>query len=191
VPQVPQIRRARPGDAEGIGRVHVAAWRETYPGVLPAAYLAGMSAAAHARSWGSVLSRPGQAQGVFVAEDAKRGVIGYASCGRRRSRIPEVEGEFHALYVDPDAQERGVGRLLMAAMAGDLLITRRMTSACVWVLKDNPSRWFYQHLGGALAAEAPIRFAGATVRQLAYVWQDRAALLKLSTALGGATGRDG
>ena len=38
------IRRARPDDAAAIGAVHVAAWRSAYPGILPEAYLARLSA---------------------------------------------------------------------------------------------------------------------------------------------------
>lgn len=38
-----------PADAEALGRVHVTAWRQTYPGLLPPAYLARMSPERHAR----------------------------------------------------------------------------------------------------------------------------------------------
>ena len=34
---------AGPGDAPGLGDVHVRAWRETYTGLLPAGYLAQMN----------------------------------------------------------------------------------------------------------------------------------------------------
>ena len=37
------IRRARPSDAIAIGAVHVAAWRSTYPGILPDRFLARLS----------------------------------------------------------------------------------------------------------------------------------------------------
>ncbi len=37
------IRRARPADAVSIGAVHVAAWRSTYPGILPDRFLADLS----------------------------------------------------------------------------------------------------------------------------------------------------
>ena len=37
------IRRARPSDAIAIGAVHVAAWRSTYPGILPDGFLARLS----------------------------------------------------------------------------------------------------------------------------------------------------
>jgi hypothetical protein len=38
------------------------------------------------------------------------------------------------------------------------------------VLRDNPSRWFYRHLGGNPAAEGQTRVAGVVVDQLAYAW---------------------
>src|SRR3712207_8189856 len=50
------------------------------------------------------------------------------------------------------AQGRGIGRLLMAAMAADL-VNYRMNSAVVWVLHNHPSRWFYERLGGVRLAE--------------------------------------
>lgn len=37
------LRKARVADAIAIGAVHVAAWRSTYPGILPDSYLARMS----------------------------------------------------------------------------------------------------------------------------------------------------
>ena len=38
------IRRARASDAAAIGALHVAVWRSAYAGILPDAYLAGLSA---------------------------------------------------------------------------------------------------------------------------------------------------
>ena len=37
------LRKARVADAIAIGAVHVAAWRSTYPGILPDDYLARLS----------------------------------------------------------------------------------------------------------------------------------------------------
>ena len=45
------VRRARPGDAAAIGAVHVSAWRNTYAGVLPDDYLAGLSPLRHAAGY--------------------------------------------------------------------------------------------------------------------------------------------
>ena len=40
----------------------------------------------------------------------------------------------------------------------------------VWGLRDNPSRWFYRHLGGQTAAEGQTRLAGVALSQIAYAW---------------------
>ena len=38
------------------------------------------------------------------------------------------------------------------------------------MLRDNPSRWFYQRLGGRQAAESDTRVAGVAIPQVAFVW---------------------
>ena len=43
---------AGPDDAEDLARVHIAAWRETYPGLLPDSYLARMSVPVYTRASG-------------------------------------------------------------------------------------------------------------------------------------------
>jgi hypothetical protein len=41
-----------------------------------------------------------------------------------------------------------------------------------WVLADNPSRRFYERLGGEPAGESSVALAGAKLRELAFVWRD-------------------
>ena len=48
------------------------------------------------------------------------------------------------------------------------------------MLRDNPSRWFYQQLGGKAAAETTIRVGGSTVVQTAFVWDPIEQLLQAS-----------
>ena len=176
------IRRAQAADARGIARVNVAAWRDTYAGVLPASYLIGMSLQTEETRWHNRLSQPAGGTATFVAEDRHARIVGYGTCGANRSRLPPgIEGEFYEIYVDPAAQGGQLGHGLIAAMAAHLL-ARRMRSACVRVLRDNPTRWFYQHLGARLAAEETTRFAGAGLIQLAYVWPDRDSLERLARA---------
>ncbi len=85
-----------------------------------------------------------------------------------------AEGEVETLYVLDDWRDRGVGRKLMRAAAA-WLAEAGCKSCFVWVLRENPSRWFYQRLGGKPTAEAVIQFAGQNVPQTAFVWDpDRA-----------------
>jgi GNAT superfamily N-acetyltransferase len=179
------IRRARPGDAEAIGEAHVAIWRSTYPGILPEQYLAEMSEARHAAEWRRMLAFPPSGHAAFVAvatgpdsPDLDTGaprVVGFASGGRARSGVREA-GEIETLYLLDDWRDRGVGRRLMRALAAHLNAIG-CRSVMLWVLKDNPSRWFYQHLGGRPVAEQTIRFAGEPVVQLGLLWEPITVLL--------------
>jgi len=170
------VRRARPSDAPAIGAVHVAAWRSTYPGILPDSYLARMSAPRQAAHYDAMI-RAGGGVHVATASGLDLGpnggvarVVGFATGGRARGGGAELaEGEIETLYVLDDWRERGLGRRLMRAAATHLA-GMGCGSAFLWVLRDNPSRWFYSRLGGKPAAETTISFAGQAVAQMAYVW---------------------
>ena len=58
-------RRARPADAISIGAVHVAAWRSTYPGILPDDFLARLSVPRQAAHYDAAIRS--SSTGVFVA----------------------------------------------------------------------------------------------------------------------------
>lgn len=179
------IREARAADAAGMARVHVQSWRSTYPGLIPDPFLVNLSEPAAAARWRSVVGTRGPGQGSFVAIDmtgavASAGsVVGIASFGARRGTMDDYGGEFYALYLLDEAKGLGVGRRLMAAMA-ERLLAAGIRSAVVWCLRDNPSRWFYERLGGLRVAERPIRFAGAPLVEIAYGWHDLAPLARLS-----------
>jgi ribosomal protein S18 acetylase RimI-like enzyme len=179
------LRRARATDAAAIGAVHVAAWRSTYPGILPDEYLAKLSVVRQAASYDAAI-RAGA--GVYVAAasglDVPAGsgprIIGFTTVGR--ARTPGLaEGEIETLYVLDDWRERGVGRRLMRAAAGHLAAAG-CRSAFLWVLTGNPSRWFYQHLGGRPVAQGTTRVAGVPVPQTAYVWDPIEKLIAASPA---------
>jgi hypothetical protein len=42
----------------------------------------------------------------------------------------------------------------------------------VWVLADNPSRSFYEALGGELIGEQNVTIGGVDLREVAYGWPD-------------------
>ncbi len=178
------IRRARPSDATAIGAVHVAAWRSAYAGLLPDEYLAGLSVVRHASVYGRGIADRSEGHAIFVAvasgADAPPGreagmVVGFSSGGRAR-RPSMAEGEVETLYLLDDYRDRGVGRRLMRAMAAHLAAVG-CRSAMLWVLAANPTRWFYQHLGGRLMAHEVIHFAGMALPQTAFGWDPIDSLL--------------
>lgn len=181
------IRRARPADAVAIAAVHVAAWRSAYPGILPDDYLARLSLPRQAAHYDAAIR---SSTGVYVASasglDLPPGssprIIGFSTAGRARSPYHSRllgEGEIETLYVLDDWRDRGVGRRLMRAAAAHL-IESGCRSAFLWVLRDNPSRWFYQRLGGRPVAESMIVVGGQRVPQTAFVWDPIERLLQAS-----------
>jgi ribosomal protein S18 acetylase RimI-like enzyme len=182
------LRKARLADAIAIGAVHVAAWRNTYPGILPDSYLAHLSVSRQAAHYDAAI-RGGTgvvvatASGTDVPLGSGPRIIGFATAGR--ARHAEVggrrlaEGEVETLYVLDDWRDRGVGRRLMRAAAGHLMEIG-CKSAFLWVLRDNPSRWFYQRLGGKPVAETYTQIAGQKISQTAFVWDPIQQLLAAS-----------
>jgi hypothetical protein len=166
------IRRGLSLDAASIGAVHVTAWRSAYPGILPADYLADLSVARQAQHYDRAI-RAGV--GVYVAVSGMpERVVGF--CSADRSRRPALgEGEIETLYVLDDFRDQGIGRGLVAR-AAQYLLGLGVGSVFVWVLRDNPARWFYERMGARIVAEEAIRVAGAELVQTAYRWDDVPAL---------------
>jgi ribosomal protein S18 acetylase RimI-like enzyme len=163
------VRRARRGDEVGIAAIEVETWRVAYAGVLPDRTLVGMSVRRKAWLWAQELSHG--ADGVWVWESGRSQLLGFGHCCV--SRMPDLacDGEVTTLYVHPDAQDQGIGRALLLAMFADLR-GQGMRSALVWVLEDNPARFFYERMGGKLAWRRPIQMGGGQVQALGYYWND-------------------
>jgi ribosomal protein S18 acetylase RimI-like enzyme len=172
------IREAAPPDAPGIAAIHVGAWRETYPGLVPDEMLAALSVEQSTAFWSGFLDDPPPGAALFVVEEADE-LVGFACSGAQRS--PDLgqagfDGEVAALYVLRRRQKLGLGRRLMHAMAARLQAQGRQ-GASLWVLRDNaPARRFYEALGGLeVGARREIREAW-TLDELAYGWRDLPAL---------------
>lgn len=163
-----RVRPGRPEDARGIARLDVETWRSTYAGVLSSAYLVGLSERRREIGWRNVILR--EPRDVRVAVDAGGAILGFGSCGPSQGD-PRFAGEVFTLYVAPDWQNRGIGRSLLLALFRRLVAVER-PSALVWVLRDNPGRFFYERLGGRPAGRKFFRVAGEAVEAAAYGWPD-------------------
>ena len=174
-----RIREARREDAPGIAHVHVASWRTTYRGIMPDEYLAQLSVEQRARRWMEITSAG--AEIIYVAEDdgdGGRGIVGFASGGAKRDgATPAYDGELYAVYILQEYQGQGIGQQLVSAIA-ERLAQAGFNAMLVWVLAANPSRGFYDRLGGQLVWEKMIDIAGTTLSEVAYGWPDIRVLLE-------------
>jgi GNAT superfamily N-acetyltransferase len=164
----PTIRKARPGDAEAVARIYVDSWRDTYPLVLPARLLSGLTVEGQSARWRNAISLAAR-EVVYVAEDERGKILGMASMGRARDSGLGYDAEIYTLYVDPLMTGRGVGRALLGG-AFAALAERGHLRCVIWAHAKNPARFFYEAMGGKLIAERTTSMMGAAVPEIAFGW---------------------
>jgi len=170
------LRPAKPDDAAGISAAHARAWNETYRGMMPDAFLDAFVNEPRLDAWRARLMQPAARTATWVAVNADDTVLGFATSGPAREVALTTDGEIYAINLVMQATRHGLGTRLMQAMA-DMLIENAFDSAGLWVLERNVgARWFYERLGGTIAARHERDFGGTTLVELGYVWRDVGAL---------------
>lgn len=163
------IRAATPDDVDGIARVHVQAWRESYGGLVPPAALDALSVEKRAAQWQNTLGDPERL--TLVAEDGGA-VRGFGSCGKVLWTGLSTDSEISSLYLLNAIKRRGVGRLLFGQLLAGLA-GRGFTSTGLWVLTANaPARRFYEAMGGRTGNTRIERRGDVVLDEIAYLWDD-------------------
>ncbi len=131
--------RAAAADIPALARLHVAAWRLAYQGILPQQVLAALSVSEFERIWSGLLRDPKRTTLVACPEGAQpSGFVAF--------RV-EPEPEIIGLYVDPSRWHEGMGRLLMGEALGRLAAAGA-ARVVLWVMRDNArARGFYERGG--------------------------------------------
>jgi ribosomal protein S18 acetylase RimI-like enzyme len=129
------IRSATLSDAAAIGEVHVASWQAAYAGLIPADFLAGLSASSRAASWARLI---GDGTGQVLVAENDGVVVGFAAYG---------DGRLYALYLLSEYWGRGLGRQLHDLVVAGLAAAGH-DSAVLWVLSTNErAKAFYVRQG--------------------------------------------
>jgi GNAT superfamily N-acetyltransferase len=162
------IRPALLRDAHAIARIYVESWRSAYQGILPRRYLAGLSIEQTLRSVRRNLTNSLTS---YLIAEGDPGVVGYISAGAEREQDPIYAAEIYELYLLPDMQRQGLGKELLAHMAGRLY-REGFYTLMAWVLTRNPSRRFYEKCGGIYLRTKTILHAGRRLQTDAYGWID-------------------
>lgn len=165
------LRPATPNDAEGIDAVRIRAWNETYRGVMPDAFLDAFTNESRVETWRKRLIPPQDRLTFWVAGRSDQ-ILGFAVSGPVREAALSTDGEIYAINLVMQATRKGLGTRLMHAMA-DGLIGHGFQSVGLWVVEKNfGARWFYERLGGVVAARREQNFGGKMITELGYAWRD-------------------
>ena len=157
-----------------MARVFVESWHATYPGLLPDQSLLRLDVPKAAANYRQQVRRVRPREFHIVAARQTGEIIGLAHGGVARDRGLRVDGrpvdgEIFTLYVHPDAQGEGAGLALLEA-AFDRFRGAGYTTAGLWMVRGNPTRFFYEYTGGRKIAEKPGREWGSPVQLEAYGW---------------------
>ena len=160
------VRRARPDDADVLGRVHVDAWLATYRGLIDDHYLDALDPAVSADRWHRTLAD--QNTNCLVAVDDAEEVRGFALFGEALG--DPGTGQLYAINLEPRAWGLGLGRELIAAASGELH-AMGFSEAFLWVVDGNArARRFYEIAGWAWdgGEQDDASFGSKPVRELRY-----------------------
>lgn len=165
------IRMARATDADSIADIFVDSWQETYAGILPTTALSRMSRSDQKHQWTRTIHQSSLRSPVFVAADADANIYGFASAGPSRDLILPYDAEIYTLYIAPGFTGQGLGTALVQSVFR-LFSKSSYRSVIIWALAENPSRFFYEAIGGKPVAERQHPVWGEAYREIAYGWSE-------------------
>jgi GNAT superfamily N-acetyltransferase len=161
------IETARPEHLPQIAAAHVAAWRQTYVGLVPQPVLDGLDPAARELTWRRHLE---QGRPLAVALETNE-IVGFAAGGPCQDCLPGFSAELYAIYLLRRAQRRGVGTRPFEAIRSSLAAAG-FDDLMLWVFTDNrPACSFYEKRGGVMVGDRAIEIGGASLAEWAYAWR--------------------
>jgi ribosomal protein S18 acetylase RimI-like enzyme len=171
------VRIARIADCEAIGRLHVAAWRETYRGLIPDSVIEGYSPEMRCMQWRKGITMGDAGPFVVVANGFDDAIIGFGAAGRARDPALESDAEIYAIYLLQAAQRRGAGQAMLCSLF-ETMVARGHRSIGLWVFTANAAaRRFYERRGGVAGLRREDTSEGWRCDETAYRWGDLTAAL--------------
>ena len=172
-----KFRIANLSDLSGIVKVQVDTWKAAYQEIISEGYLQSLSYEDKEKNWRQRLENPTFGAKIFVAETNQNKVVGFALATLEKFNpiiaLLQAErflGELCAIYVLQDFQHRNIGTELVKLVVNYFKVNK-IESMITWVLKENPSRRFYEKLGGSLLGEQAIEIGGIRYIEVAYGWE--------------------
>lgn len=161
------IRSGQIADIAAIGEIVAAQWQHIFRDLLPQDVLSTITPQAQKARHERIFA--GDSVRYLVALKAGQ-VVGFASWGPGRARDARLPYELYALYLRPEFVRQGIGSLLMKAVMSDIA-SAKGSGLYLTALEMNPNTAFYTRLGGIRTGAPDIRLAGASYRQVGFIWR--------------------
>lgn len=139
-----KIRIAAAEDVRRIAEIQVDSWRSAYRGILPDAYLDRLDVESRLAVWRQFV---GKSESPILVADEEKTLVGFCHLMPSRDTDADNEAEIVAIYLDPPAWRRGIGRGLCAAALA-IACEQGYRAMTIWVLEENRrARGFYEAMG--------------------------------------------
>lgn len=155
------IRSATQQDCQALGEIYCHSWKTAYRDLLPEEFLASLTPEGSEPRW--IDSRT-----TLVVTDGTK-PIGVTKVGPSRWDEFEGYGEIMTLYLLPEYQGKGFGKILLQN-AIERLLDLGYRRVHLWVIEDNQSaRQFYESKGFSLnGAKQERDFRGTWITEVGY-----------------------
>lgn len=154
------IREAVLSDIPNLARVHVQSWQETYAGLIPDDVLNNIiTLESREFQWQRTLAN--SKLKVFVACHADT-LIGFCSL-----TVRGLQADLYTLYLLKAFQGLGYGKKLWLT-ALESAKSQGAMNLLLWVLEDNPTRRFYERMGGVLDDSRTETIGEAVLLEVSY-----------------------
>lgn len=171
-------RKAQISDLSGIVKVNVDTWKTAYKGIISEKYLQSVSYEDKEENWKQRLENPTLGAIIYVAETDQNEIVGFALATLEKYnpivallQAERYNGEICAIYILEEFQHKRIGTELVYLVAKYFKLNN-IYSMITWVLKENPSRRFYEKLGGKFLGEQSIEIGGIRYIEIAYGWEN-------------------
>src|SRR4249919_1946817 len=137
-----RLREARDRDIPALAALHVKTFNEMHRGGRPG----GPTYELRERQWRDAFASADNWWFCFVVEDDAGELVAFAKGTPHDGGVPGFAGELNKIYVRQRVQRKGLGRLLLCAVARRF-IERAVTSMLLFGEADSPANGFYEAHG--------------------------------------------
>lgn len=141
------IRPALPTDAKAIALLHFRMWREAYRDLAPEEASCELTEPVRLSRWQGMLAEETSGRAILLADVVGR-LAGFGAAGSSSHEAFEGRAEVKFLYVDSTFKRRGIGRILLAELAREMMNFGHNSMALGVVIGNDPAVAFYETMGG-------------------------------------------
>ncbi|MDO5835006.1 MAG: GNAT family N-acetyltransferase [Methanobacterium sp.] len=156
------IRRATLNDVDQIATIILRAWKVAYSGIIDSEYVDNMNKDKYVSIFKNNILN--QEELIYVYDE--HGVKGFIS---GKEHEGEYDCEIVGLYVDPEKQRKGVGKLLFNKIKEDLR-SRGKINLILWTLDDADNNGFYRKMGGVKKETKKLNYGGKSYAGVGFIF---------------------